>query len=152
LIDSSTEGYMSELPWQIQTGTSDLLRGLLSFAITHGIELLQKQNHLLPMVITFFQGSPNITVLTGHSRRPDLWAKEYVGNLPKGADAYVAILQGQALTATGMCDAIIVLAGEKSQEYGHYLALPYQRDTLNQVTAIGDPLYCDRIEQFLRQA
>ena len=142
---------MNILPKELKLDVTEQFKTLLVFGLSQGLDLIQKQGELIPMVITLIDGKHEITVLTAPSKTPDRMARDYVANLPRAVDAYVVLLQGKVPLGEKLHDAIIVLGGESVRSYGHQLAQPYRRNLLRRVTAVGDPIYGGRIEQFIRR-
>ncbi len=53
---------MGRLPKGLQIDATTQFKDLLVFSLGHGLELLQKQGDLIPMVITLMNGNHGITV------------------------------------------------------------------------------------------
>ena len=141
---------MDKLPRELQLDATAPFKELLRFAVSHGLELLQRQGDLMPMVITLINGNHGITVLSAPSKTPDQMAKDYIAKLPEAIDAYAVLLRGKVPLAEKYSDAIIIMGGERTRSYGHRLAQPYRRNLLRKVIAVGDPVYGGRTEQFVR--
>ena len=141
---------MDKLPRELQLDATAPFKELLRFGVSHGLDLMQKQGDLIPMVITLMNGKHGITVLTAPSKTPDRMAKDYIATLPEAIDAYAVLLKGKVPLDEKYADAIIIMGGERTRPYGHQLAQPYRRNLLRKVIAVGDPVYGGRTEQFIR--
>ena len=142
---------MNNLPQELKLDVTEQFKTLLVFGLSHGLDLVQKQGELIPMVITLIDGKYEITVLTAPSKTPDRMTRDYIANLPHAIDAYAILLQGQVPLGEKLHDAIIVLGGERVRYYGHRLAQPYRRNLLRRVTVMGEPIYGGRTEQFIHR-
>ena len=142
---------MKNLPQELQLEATQPLKDLLRFGIGHGLDLIQKQGAIIPMVIALANGQHKIAILNGPSKKPDQMAQAYLASLPDAIEAYVVLLQGKVPLREKMRDAIIILSGERVRAFGHRLAQPYRRNILRKVTRVGDPIYGGRTEQFIRR-
>ena len=86
---------MENLPQELQLDATQPLKELLRFGIGHGLDLIQKQGTIIPMVIALANGQHKITILNGSSKKPDQMAQAYLASLPDAIEAYVVLLQGK---------------------------------------------------------
>ncbi|NJM40319.1 MAG: hypothetical protein HC853_05920 [Anaerolineae bacterium] len=124
------------MPQELQLDATQSLKDLLRFGISHGLDLIQKQGTIIPMVIALANGQHKITALSGPSKTPDQMAQAYLTSLPDAIEAYVVLLQGKVPLRDAMQDAIIMLSGESVRAFGHRLAQPYRRNMLRRVTRL----------------
>ena len=129
---------MGKLPKELHLDATTQFRDLLVYSLNQGLELLQKQGDLIPMVITLMDGNHGITVLTAPSKTPDRMAKDYIATLPEAIDAYLVLLRGKVPLDEKYADAIIIMSGERTRSYAHQLAQPYRRNLLRKVIAVGN--------------
>lgn len=141
---------MTTLPDEMRLDVTAPFRDLILFSAEHGLQLIQKQGRLIPMVIALINGEHKITVLTAPSKAPDQMAKNYIVSLSERIDAYVVLLEGKVPVKGQYYDAVILMGGEGVRQYGYQLAQPYKRNLLRRIKPVGDLVYGGRTERFMR--
>jgi len=125
---------------------SSELKELILLASGMGLENLQEQGSLLPMLITVKDSEYTLVVIAEDGGDTLGMAARHVAELSNGTGSYALIFDGRLTIDDVSFQAVIVQAGERGSGHGHMVFQRYEPVIYG---AVGDPEYGGQVEQFL---
>ena len=125
---------------------SSELEQLILMASGMGLENLQKQGSLLPMLLSVKGAEYALAVIAHDGGDAIRMAARQVAELPDGTTSYALIFNGRLSIDDDSFEAVIVQAAERGSGHGHMI---FQRHDPATYAAVGDPEYGGQVEQFL---
>jgi hypothetical protein len=125
------------------------LQKLILLASGMGLENLQKEGSLLPMLVSFKGGQYALGVIAEDGGDPIGMAARHVAELPDGTSSYALIFDGRLSMDDVSFQAVIIQAAERGSSHGHMVFQRYEPTTF---AAVGEPEYGGQVEQFLSRS
>jgi hypothetical protein len=115
-------------------------------AIGMGLDNLQSEGSLIPMIVSNNNGEYSLCVLTAEANQVMDAAANHIGNLPAGTDYYALVFSGKVDVEGLIANAVIAQAGDRGSTHGHVLFQKYDPQSYG---ALGAPEYGGIAAQFL---
>lgn len=124
------------------------LREFLFLCLGLGLNNLQSEGSLVPMIVTVRNNQFSLCALAVDSHQVMNAAANHLSGLPDEAERYALVFSGKIGVGSQLVHAVIVQGGECGGTTEYILFQPYAPKTF---ATLGDPQYGGHADQLLRR-
>ena len=121
------------------------LQEFIILNIGMGLDNLEKEHSLIPMLVSVGNDQGTICVLAVDTDQVMAAAANHVASLPTTTSRYALIFTGRVSVGDDLSHAVIAQAGERGALHGHIVFQTYDANTF---VATSAPVYGGHADQF----
>jgi hypothetical protein len=120
------------------------LQEFILLSIGMGLDNLQQEHSLLPMLLSVENDQYSMGALAVDADRVMAAAANHVASLPTATSRYALVFAGRIGVGDDLLHAVIAQAGERGALHGHNVFQTYDANTF---VATGEPQYAGHADQ-----